>query len=153
VLSWLESTALATWTRESPSIWAYPAILTLHTLGLAIVVGSSSVVDVRLLGFGRDIPLGRLAGLFHLIWGAFALNAATGVLLFAADATVNAQQPVLYVKLATVGLALWVTVRISRLLGRDGEARIESVRGRRLAAGSLLLWTGAIAAGRLMAYL
>ena len=72
----MEGTALAAWTRESPSIWAYPTILTLHTIGLGIVVGASVVVDLRLLGYARRIPSVDLAPLFPVMWWAFALNAA-----------------------------------------------------------------------------
>ena len=64
-LGWLESTGLATWTRESPSLWAYPTILTLHTVGLAVVVGGSSVIALRLLGAGSRIPLTTLGSLYY----------------------------------------------------------------------------------------
>ena len=43
----IEGSGLAAWTRESPSIWAYPTILTLHTFGLAIVVGANVVFLLR----------------------------------------------------------------------------------------------------------
>jgi hypothetical protein len=160
--AWLEGTALATWTRESPSIWAYPTILTLHTAGLGIVVGASAVIDVRLLGFGRRIPASALAPLFAIIAWAFALNAATGVVLFMADATAKSKQVVFFVKLALIGLALWDTLVQRRLLLSDrasvGLATDRTTSGfpvelRRLAIASLVLWTGAITAGRLMAYL
>jgi hypothetical protein len=147
--AWLEGTALATWTRESPSIWAYPTILTLHTAGLGIVVGASAVIDLRLLGFGRRIPAAALAPLFAIIGWAFALNAATGVVLFMADATAKSKQIVFFVKLALIALALWDTLAQRRLLVVDPTA----VTLRRLALASLILWTGAITAGRLMAYL
>jgi len=174
--AWLEATALATWTRESPSIWAYPTILTLHTAGLGIVVGASAVIDLRLLGFGRRIPAAALTPLFAIIGWAFALNAATGVMLFMADATAKSKQVVFFVKLALIGLALWDTLVLRRSIS-DGALIVESgvsgihhpgspdtpamrlkpdpteYRLRRLAVASLVLWTGAITAGRLMAYL
>jgi hypothetical protein len=152
--AWLEGTALATWARESPSIWAYPTILTLHTAGLGIVVGASAVIDLRLLGFGRRIPLAMLAPLFAIIGWAFALNAATGVILFMADATAKSKQIVFFVKLALIGLALWDTVALrNRLTWDPALAGFHEPRLRRLAIASLVLWTGAITAGRLMAYL
>jgi len=153
--AWLEGTALATWTRESPSIWAYPTILTLHTAGLGIVVGASAVIDLRLLGFGRRIQLAALLPLFTIVAWAFALNAVTGVLLFIADATMKSKQVVFYVKLTLIGLALWDTVALRAGLTRsDGSGGARSARDlRRLAMASLVLWTGAITAGRLMAYL
>ena len=53
----MEGTALAAWTRESPSLWAYPTILTLHSIGLGVVVGASLVLDLRLLGYGRRLSM------------------------------------------------------------------------------------------------
>lgn len=151
MLVWIEGTALATWTRESPSIWAYPTILTLHTIGLGIVVGSSAVVDLRLLGFGKRIPLSSLLPLFRMIWWAFALNAVTGVVLFMADATTRSVQIVFYIKLSLVALALVTTIKAKRIL--DNHEPDRHSQGRSIAVMSLLLWTGAITAGRLMAYL
>jgi hypothetical protein len=149
LLAWIEGTSLATWTRESPSIWAYPTILTLHTVGLGIVVGMSTVIDLRLLGYGRRIPLDAIAGLFRMIAWAFALNAVTGVLLFMSDATTKGRQPVLYIKLSLIALALWNTVIARRIVREQGG---ESFRNRLIAVTSLVLWAAAITAGRLMAY-
>lgn len=155
LLVWLEGTALATWTRESPSLWAYPTILTLHTVGLGIVVGLAAAIDLRLLGVARRVPLPALAPAFTLITLGFVLNAATGVLLLIADATTKTRQPVLYIKLGLIGLAVRETLRARRLL-RSDDPRLgsePSPRARAIAVSSLVLWTGAIAAGRLMAYL
>src|SRR3954471_15794419 len=98
--AWLEGTVLATWVRQSPSLWAYPTVLTLHTVGLGIVVGASVIIDLRLLGWAPRIRLGTLAPLFRLIAWGFVINALTGVLLFIADATTKSRQTVFYVKLA-----------------------------------------------------
>jgi uncharacterized protein DUF6644 len=155
-VAWLERTGLATWTRESGSIWAYPTILTLHTVGLAVVVGANAVVDLRLLGFAPRLPVPSLGPLFRIVWWAFALNAVTGVVLFMSDATIKARQPVFYVKLTVIGLALWNTALVRRAVNREPalrEPQITPPHCRRLAITSLLLWLGAITAGRLMAYL
>jgi hypothetical protein len=169
--AWLEATGLATWTRESTSLWAYPSILTLHTIGLGIVVGGSAVIDLRLLGFARRIPIASLSGVFRIIWCAFAVNAATGVLLFMADATTKSHQPVFYIKLTLIALALWTTMATRKLVKAAPDLKIAApglegvapdlkvgptslpARAGRVAFASLLLWTGAIVAGRLMAYL
>jgi hypothetical protein len=155
MMAWLEATALATWTRESPSIWAYPFILTLHTVGLGIVVGASALIDFRLLGFAPRIPLPSLSPLFRLILSAFLLNAATGCILFMSDATTKSKQPIFYIKLALIALALWNTLSIRRGIRREGEVDKPLNRNqyKRLATMSLVLWAGAITAGRLMAYL
>ena len=155
IILWLEGTALAAWVRESPSVWAYPTVLTLHTVGLAVVVGASVVVDLRLLGFGPRMRLGTLAPLFPLLWAGLALNVATGLLLFIADATTKSHQAVFYVKLALIALALWLTLGARATVAGDRSARGQhlSAGAARTAVLSMLAWAGAIAAGRLMAYL
>ena len=155
ILASIEGSGLAAWTRESPSIWAYPTILTLHTFGLAIVVGANAVVDARLLGFASRIPLAALRPLFPVMWCAFALNFMTGLLLFMADATTRAGQRVFYVKLALIALALLATRSVGKHLGQQEYPTGGPVAAnlRTLAFVSLLLWTGAVVAGRLLAYL
>jgi hypothetical protein len=155
--NWLEATSIATWTRTSPSLWAYPTILTLHTVGLGIVVGASAVLDLRLLGYGRRIALPSLQPLFRILWWGFALNAASGILLFMSEATTKGKQPVFFIKLTLIALALVATVQTKRVITPVASASpvtpIEpGPRGARLAIASLALWAGAITAGRLMAY-
>jgi hypothetical protein len=154
--AWLEGSAMAVWTRESTSIWAYPTVLTLHTVGLGVLVGANAVIDFTLLGCAPRLPMPSLAPLYRFMWGGFAINAVTGVMLFASDATAKARQPVFYLKLTLIGLALVVTAVIRRTVERGPALRGADAgtgQGRRLAALSLLLWAGAVTAGRLMAYL
>lgn len=151
LLVWMEGTAIATWVRESPSLWAYPTILALHSFGLAVVVGASTVVDARLLGFGRRLRPSALKGLFPIMWWAFALNAVSGWLLFMADATRKSAQPIFYVKLGCIAIAIACVALIGRRIPASGD--VTPGQGRVLAIVSLLCWTGAITAGRFMAYL
>lgn len=144
----IEGSTLAAWVRESPSIWAYATILTLHTLGLAIVVGGNAVVNLRLLGWAPAIPLTALRAVFPIMWAGFAVNLASGLLLFIADATTKSEQRVFWVKLACITLALLVAGTVAKRIHREELAHL-----RTLAAVSLILWAGAIVAGRLMAYL
>jgi hypothetical protein len=153
---WLENSGVGVWTRESPSIWAYPTVLTLHTIGLGVLVGANAIIDLRLLGFARRLPLPSLAPLYRFMWAGFTINAVTGVLLFTANATTKATQPVFYVKLALIAAALVSTAAIRRAVAHDRSPPRDTApvtSPRRLAMLSLVLWTGAIAAGRLMAYL
>jgi len=154
LLASIEGSALAAWTRESPSIWAYSTILTLHTFGLAIVAGANAVIDFRLLGVAPRIPVAALPPLFPIMWWAFALNFITGIMLFMADATAKAGQLVFYVKLAMIALAFRVTIAVAKSLRREAGAIDATIPShlRMLAMLSLVLWTAAIVAGRLLAY-
>jgi hypothetical protein len=83
---------------------------------------------------------------------AFALNATTGIMLFIADATTKSKQPVFYIKLTLIFIALLCTFATRRIVC-DDSLDVVPPSGPRFAVLSLLLWAGAIAAGRLMAYL
>jgi hypothetical protein len=151
-LVWLQQTAIARWVGESPSIWAYPTILALHTVGLGIVVGINAIVDLRLLGAAPKMPVTALDVLYRPMWFGFALNAVTGCLLFAAGAEWTGVKPLFYVKLALIAAALVLAVRIRRsILESDAEAALTG-RARALAVASLVLWAAAIFAGRYTAY-
>ena len=60
-LAALDHSAFSTWLRGSDSIWAFPTVLTLHTLGMMVLAGASAVLDLRLLGVARQIPAPRAA--------------------------------------------------------------------------------------------
>lgn len=129
-------------------MWAYPTISTLHTVGLAVVVGASTVLNLRLLGFASAIPVAALRSVFPILWAGFAVNFLSGTLLFMADATTKSGQKVFYVKLACITLALLIALRIAKRLRQHDDVHL-----RPLALASIFLWAGAIVAGRLMAYL
>jgi hypothetical protein len=152
----LEQSGVAIWIRESGVLYGYPLILFLHTLGLSTLVGLSSAINLRLLGFARGMPLAALGRLFTLMWTGLALTAATGLMLFVADATRHSSNPAFSIKLlfvagAVTALAL-IWTRVFRLPA-EALAQAGVVNGGRvLAAVSLACWFGALSAGRLMAY-
>jgi len=153
LLSALESSGFSTWLRESNSIWGYPTILTLHTVGLALLVGANAVVDLKLLGFAPRLPLEDLSGGFRVMWFGFWLNAVTGALLFAADATTRGTSRLFIGKLFLVGFGVALIVAIRRQAFSTAPQRPRTGRATTLlAATSLVVWIAAIAAGRLMAY-
>jgi len=70
----LQNSAFSAWVVGSDSIWAYPMILTMHTVGLGIVVGAAVIVDLRLLGVGPGVPLDEVKRLFPIFWVGFFIN-------------------------------------------------------------------------------
>jgi hypothetical protein len=149
---WIEATSFSAWLRESPSLWVFPFILILHTVGLAFFVGANIAWDVRVLGFSRGIPLDALRRYFLVMWAGFWTNAVSGVLLLIAYPTKALTNPLFYVKLALIGLGIVLALRIRREVQ---GARIESDAprvARTLAAASLACWVAVIFAGRLLAY-
>ena len=152
VLAQLEASAFGSWLRESGSIWAYPTVLTLHTIGLAVLVGANAVLDLRLLGAAPRIPLAPLEKLFPVMWWGFWINALSGVALFVADATTKGTTVLFATKLVIVVAAIVVLGRIRKtVFGRQPAAT--SSTGAWLAGLSLALWFLAIVTGRYMAYI
>jgi hypothetical protein len=153
-LTSIENSAFCEWMRTSSSLWAYPGILFLHTAGLAIVVGISVVVDLRLLGFARRVPVAPLERFFPIMWIGFWISAVSGTILLAQDATTKLANPVFGIKMILIGFAVADMILIRRLVGRDPAIdKSGSGTGKCLAALSILLWLGVTTAGRLMAFL
>ena len=73
-LNTIEQSDFSTWIRESPSVFAFYFILLFHTIGLALVVGSNAVVDLRILGVASSLPLKPLKRLFAIGWTGLAIT-------------------------------------------------------------------------------
>jgi hypothetical protein len=152
ILAYLDHSDFSTWLLGSNSIWAYPTVLTLHTFGMMVLVGAALVIDLRLLGFGRGIPLTSLRTMFTVIWAGLALNAVTGSMLFVADATKRATQPMFLLKLTLIAVGVVTLVMLKRYVYSDRGEPVVTGTAKLLALVSLLVWCAAITAGRLLAY-
>jgi hypothetical protein len=119
---------------------------------MALLVGTSTVIDLRLLGVARELPLAALKRLYPIIWTGFWLQVVSGLVLLLAYPTKSLTSPAFYIKLALIAAAMLVMVRLERRLpSGDGEAPLFTSGGS-LALWSLALWLGAITAGRLITY-
>ena len=149
---WLEATSLSTWLRESPSLWAFPFVLILHTVGLAFFVGTNVAWDVRVLGFSLGIPLEALRRYFLVMWAGFWINAFSGVLLLIAYPTKALTNPLFYAKLVLIAFGVVLAFRIRREVNGLPAPADAPPMARMLAAVSLACWIAVIFAGRLLAY-
>ena len=149
---WAEATSLSTWLRESPSLWAFPFVLILHTVGLAFFVGTNVAWDVRVLGFSLGIPLEALRRYFLVMWAGFWVNAFSGVLLLIAYPTKALTNPLFYTKLALIAFGVVLAFRIRREVNGLAARADAPPMARMLAAVSLACWIAVIFAGRLLAY-
>ena len=153
-LGWLESLSYSAWVRESPSLWAFPALLFVHTLGMSLVAGGAGVISMALLGFWPKTALKPLERLYPVIWFGFAINLFTGVSIFLKDATIYGRNYDLYVKLVFVaaGVALLRIIRKQVFGDPTLDARPVPGLAKTLAWASLACWFCAIVSGRLIAY-
>ena len=151
----LEYSALGDWVATS--YWGYPALLTAHSKGLAIVVGILFALNMRILGAFPGIELDAMRRMLRLAWAGFGLNLASGTALFVAQASFFITHIAFQIKIAAIFLAIIDAALIQSLLKNNatdwdsGEAI--SGKARLLAVVSLLLWLTAIIAGRLIAYI
>jgi hypothetical protein len=147
---------MATAVRES--VWLFPAIETLHLFGLIAVVGSTALLDVRLLGLGlKRQRVSRLAErTLRWTWTGFAIMVVTGFLLFSSGAGryyENAPFRFKLLMIVVAGLnALVFQLGAYRRVGA-WDANTATPMGAKVAgAASLLLWCGIVLAGRWIAY-
>ncbi len=155
MFNWLENTAVALWVGES--LWAYPLLLSLHIVGLAVVVGIFSMRDMRLLGLFPAIQPAAFLSLNKLAWTGFGLNAVSGFLLFTSQATTFIASTPFLVKIGCIAIAMVLAAIIQYRLRKELLGKIEKhtviKSTRTIAAASISLWMAAIFAGRLIAYL
>jgi hypothetical protein len=147
----IEESGFSQWVREADSLFAFPGILLLHTIGMGLVVGISATFTFRVLGFAPSVRLGAFEKFFPVLWIGFWINAITGAILLGAFATRMTRNPDFYVKLAFIALAVVNVVVLRRKVFLPNEPAPSST-ARILAVSSLIFWLGAITSGRLLAY-
>ena len=135
-------------------MWAMPTVLTLHTTGMAVLVGASWVLDLRLLGINRNVPLSAYRWVFRAVAIGLIVNLITGVLLFMKNATTWGTALPFLAKMAFVVASAATILPIRTYVLNSGAGPNEiSGRARMLAVASIVAWTAAVTAGRLLAYL
>ena len=140
------------------SLWLFPAIETVHLFGIVALVGSTSILDLRLMGFTlAGTPVPKLARrVLPWAWLGFGIQAATGFFLFAAEASRVYLNPAFRFKmlmLVAAGLnALLFHVMTSRSAAQ-WEGRSTTPMSAKIAGlSSLALWFAIVIAGRMIAY-
>ena len=153
LVTWMKHTGVHTWLAENVTSFPYPFSLAVHSMGMAIIVGLSVAVNLRILGAVPDLPLAPLKKLFPFMWLGFWLNAITGVGLAFADPD-KLLNWMIWIKFTCLALAL-VTLRLiqARVFCNPHPEEPLSFRSKVLAGASIFCWAGTITGGRLSAYL
>jgi hypothetical protein len=153
-LVWLESTTFSTWVRESPSVFAFPAILSCHTVGMGLAAGINASLALRILGAAPGIAIREMKRFFPVMWFGFWLNAISGVVLLIAYPTKALTNPLFYFKLTLVAVAVTLVGPITRRVFGSPDPTPDPIgrHVKRLAITSLVCWAGVIISGRLLAY-
>ena len=138
------------WVRDNP-FWA---IISIHAIGMAAMVGASMVIALRLLGVATDLPLAPLDRLYRFIWGGFWIQVVTGVLLLIGYPTKSLTNWDFYLKIVLIAIGMVVMQLIRKRVFRDPTMSESDMmtRGRALAMWSLLFWLAVVTSARMLAY-
>lgn len=135
---------------------AFPTCETLHFIGLSLLFGSLLLVDLRAMGFFKEMPLIALHRLVPLALAGFAINLFTGLLFIAYDPPTYFGNTAFLWKMVLIGLAGVNALAFEFAVFRPlvaGNAAIEQGALIKVLAGlSLLLWSGVLIAGRLIPF-
>jgi hypothetical protein len=143
--------------RDS-GVWTYAFLNLFHILGVATLFGSILVLDLRLLGLARHLPIRDLSRLsIPLSKAGFTLAAATGVMMLATNGSEYTGNPFLPAKFAAIGLGLVNVAVVGRLRAWRalGARELSLVERRTLAVAggtSLASWLTAVVCGRMIGY-
>ena len=154
LFAWLETTAIADAIRTYR--WFYPALETAHYLGLAMVVGGIMLIDLRVLGVAKSLPLRPMLGLVRWVWVGFIINAVSGSLIFVYGAGGFAANRAFQLKMILMLLAGINAMIFTVAAARSGDRWLDSgsvpIGIRVVATLSFVLWLSVVTAGRWMAY-
>ena len=154
LLVWLEHSAIANAIRTS--IWMYPAFETLHYIGLSFLVGGIMLIDLRVLGVAKSLPLKSMIGLLPWVWIGFVINATTGSLLFIYGATGFGTNHAFWLKMGFIILAGLNALAFQLATTRSGtdwvSTGVPPMSAKVFATLSFVLWLCVVTTGRWMAY-
>ena len=134
--------------------WLFPAIESIHLMGLALTGGAVLMLDLRLLGFGlRRQPVTQVAqDAQRWLLVSLGVMLPTGFLLFMASAVKCYYLPAFWVKMTALFLALVFTFAVRRRVGMAEETRIGPLWTKVVAVVSLSLWSSVAIAGRFVGF-
>ena len=150
---WIKSASIASFVLGRP--WVWPASETLHFIGLALLLGVVLVVNLRMLGIGKNLPFAALHRMLPLGILGFAINSMTGMLFFIATPGQYTQNVAFFWKIVLVMLAgvnlLYLTMFDEPwALGPGEDAPLTS---KVIAASAIFLWIGVIYCGRMLPFI
>lgn len=154
---WLASTPPSVFIQEH-NAWAIPAIQSVHIVGIALVMGSVLMIDLRILGWAwTDQSLRHTTHRFGpWLTGSLWLLLATGLLMVVGEPVRELVSFSFWLKMALVAIGALVAVSFQRALRHDEQqwehTLVHQPSIKLLAVGTFMVWIAVIFLGRLIAY-
>ncbi len=154
-VAYLKSTSISQTMTMSPVAW--PLCETLHLIGLALLIGGAGLMDLRLMGLMRGVPLRAVMQVRK--WAALgvAINVVTGVLFFIGAPDQYIHNPawkakLLFLAIAMVNVAIFETTQVKRMLALSADA--DTPRSFKIAgAVSMASWFLVLYFGRMLPFI
>ena len=153
---WLEATSVSR--AVTYYSWIWPTCETLHFIGLALLIGNVGVLDLRLLGAVKRLPVAPLNRLIR--WGVlgFIINLVTGIIFFVGAPSqyvtnIAFALKLIFMALAAVNLAVFHLCGVARAVDTLGPGDDAPVSAKIIAATSLFLWVGVMFWGRMLPFI
>jgi hypothetical protein len=154
MLDWIRDTDLSQWVTSGPWIW--PALETMHFTGLCVLIGGLIVMDLRLIGYRRNLPLITVHKIMPLVFVGFGINLCTGLLFVVGNPhryAVNYAFQMKMILLLLAGLnALLFRLTISPRMKHWTESTESPLPAKLMGSASLALWFGVGIHGRLITF-
>jgi hypothetical protein len=157
LLAWVQGSTLGHAMRNA-GVWAYGIVNLIHILGVASLFGAVLVLDLRLIGFWRGVPLGSITRpTVPIATLGFMVAATSGICLISTNGSEYIGNPFLLIKFPAIFLGLVNVAVLSRTPAwRAHNARALTASEQHqlsvFGAISLLSWLTAISAGRMIGY-
>lgn len=155
ILAWFSSTWIGETMRGT--YWMWPLMENLHFLGLSVMLGALMVIDLRVLGLAKFIPMKPAMHLIPLALVAFFVNLLTGIAFFAGAPQMYASNVGFQWKMGLIVLAgfnaLWFWFGEHARLVQLADGEDAQFQAKMIAGLSLIIWVGVIVLGRLIPYM
>jgi hypothetical protein len=153
---WLASTRLSGFVTGHS--WVWPACETLHFMGLALLIGNVGLLDLRLLGVAKQLPLVPLSRFVRWAVLGFVINLLTGIMFFAGNPfqyinNVAFGWKIAFIMLAGVNVLLFYVTGVFRKVEALRPGDDAPISAKIIAAASLFLWVGVMYMGRMLPYI
>lgn len=153
-LEWIDSSWLANLVRDWA--WTWPSLETLHFMGLTLLIGALAVIDLRVLGMAKQIPLAAIEKLTPVAYFGFTVNLITGIMFFFGDPYryyPNIAFRIKMILLVIAGINLLIyKIKVEPALLRGDYDDNASALAKAVALTSIVAWVGVLAGGRLIPY-
>ena len=154
VLEWIDSSWLANLVRDWA--WMWPSLETLHFMGLTVLIGSLAVIDLRILGLAKRIPLAAIEKFVPWAYLGVIVNTVTGIMFYFGDPyrywpNIAFRIKMILMLIAGINLVIYKMKVEPQLLRGEYDNEASSL-AKAIALTSMVAWVGVLAGGRLIPY-